>query len=88
MIYFKSCLTVASLKKEYRVLVQENHPDKGGCHVKMTNIIAEYKEIMEKGITVRFQEITTEDVDDHFDAVADLMDDLEHETDFIDFDYI
>jgi hypothetical protein len=79
MIYFATIKTLAELKTEYKKLVLENHPDKGGNNVTMRDIIAEYKEVIKNGIVpdavkIRYEPITVEDVEDYSDYVADIID--------------
>ena len=43
MAYFKNIHSLAELKKEYRRLALENHPDKGGSTEVMQQINAEFE---------------------------------------------
>ncbi|MGP8215318.1 MAG: J domain-containing protein [Bacteroidia bacterium] len=42
MNYFKDCTTIEEVKKLYRTLAKENHPDKGGDTATMQRINTEY----------------------------------------------
>ena len=86
MNYFASVRTVPELKTEYKRLVMENHPDRGGDPIKTRTIIEQYKELLEKGIHVRYEEVTVDDVEEYFNDVADLMD--YEEDDFLNMDYV
>ena len=55
MAYFKNVHSLAELKKEYRRLALENHPDKGGSTEVMQQINVEFErlhEIWENDTTV------------------------------------
>jgi hypothetical protein len=47
---FDAMPTKAELKKRYRTLIMENHPDKGGNTVKAQRIIAAYSELKDKAL--------------------------------------
>jgi hypothetical protein len=46
MEFFKSFLTVVAIKKRYRELARQYHPDLGGCVETMQKINAEYHEAL------------------------------------------
>lgn len=46
--YFKNASTLAELKKEFRVLVLANHPDRGGSTETMQKINAEFEKLYKK----------------------------------------
>lgn len=46
--YFKNVSTLAELKKEFRVLVLANHPDRGGSTETMQKINAEFEQLYKK----------------------------------------
>ena len=48
MKYFANCTTLDELKKEYRRLALENHPDRGGNQRIMMEINAEYERAHER----------------------------------------
>lgn len=47
MAYFKNIHSLAELKKEYRRLALENHPDKGGSTEVMQQINVEFERLHE-----------------------------------------
>ena len=47
MTYFKNINSLAELKKEYRHLALENHPDKGGNTEMMQQINVEFERLHE-----------------------------------------
>ena len=47
MAYFKNIHSLAELKKEYRRLALENHPDKGGSTEVMQQINVEFEQLHE-----------------------------------------
>lgn len=47
MAYFKNIHSLAELKKEYRRLALENHPDKGGC-IEFLGYTPETEALLEK----------------------------------------
>lgn len=42
MIYFSGCITIEEVKKLYKKLAMENHPDRGGNIATMQAINKEY----------------------------------------------
>lgn len=52
MAYFKNIHSLAELKKEYRRLALENHPDKGGSTEVMQQINVEFERLHEYGRTI------------------------------------
>ena len=52
MAYFKNIHSLAELKKEYRRLALENHPDKGGSTEVMQQINVEFERLTRFGRTI------------------------------------
>lgn len=48
MKYFENCKSIEELKKEYRRLVVQNHPDNGGSLEVMKTINAEYEKAFDR----------------------------------------
>ena len=48
MKYFENCKSIEELKKEYRRLVVQNHPDNGGSLEVMKAINAEYEKAFDR----------------------------------------
>ena len=55
MKYFKNIETLEQLRKEYKRLVKENHPDNGGSDEAIKIINAEYEELFKVLKTVIHQ---------------------------------
>ena len=59
MKYFTNCHTLEELKKEYRRLALENHPDRGGDEATMKAINLEYEAMAERLKNVHEENETT-----------------------------
>ena len=66
MMYFKNVTNLEDLKKQYRKLAMEFHPDRGGSEEVMQKINSEYERL--------FAELkTAEDMEDDFRAIIDAL---------------
>lgn len=57
---FQNCQSIEEVKKMYKTLAMENHPDKGGNTEKMQEINADYQAIL-KNPVFKFEEFTQEE---------------------------
>ena len=65
-MYFKNVINLEDLKKQYRKLAMEFHPDRGGSEEVMQKINSEYERL--------FAELkTAEDMEDDFRAIIDAL---------------
>jgi len=87
MTYFSTVKTLSDLKKEYNILVLENHPDVGGDASIMRMVIEMYKEIksdMQAGVFVPYVPVLKPVVvkkssvvyDDEFDLDSFMQEDI------------
>ena len=66
MMYFKNVTNLEDLKKQYRKLAMEFHPDRGGSEEVMQKINSEYERL--------FSDLkTAEDMEDDFRAIIDAL---------------
>ena len=66
MMYFKNVTNLEDLKKQYRKLAMEFHPDRGGSEEVMQKINSEYERL--------FADLkTAEDMEDDFRAIIDAL---------------
>jgi len=82
MKHFSSPQTLEELKKQYRELAKEHHPDNGGNTATMQAINAEYEELFEKlknthatydGTTYTTEKDNTETAEQFIELINELM---------------